>query len=117
MSEAAHLLELEARLLDAATRRSVEVVAALLDEEFVEFGASGARFDRAALLAAWRDEQTAERRMTAARARLLAPDVALVTYDCVRIDPDGSALQSRRTSVWRRRDGAWRMLHHQGTRV
>ena len=42
--------------------------------------------------------------------RLVAPGLVLLTYVS---DPDGRA--ARRSSLWRRSEGRWRMLFHQGT--
>jgi hypothetical protein len=42
--------------------------------------------------------------------RAVGTDLVLVTY---LSDPAGRA--ARRSSLWRRAGGSWRLLHHQGT--
>lgn len=107
--------ELERELLEAAARASPARVAELLDEGFVEFGSSGRVWDRAGIIAGLAAEGGGvARRAEDMRVRMLAPDVALVTYRAVR-ETEGAAFRTLRSSVWVRRDGAWRMAFHQGT--
>ena len=115
----ADLLAQEAALLDPSTRHSPSAVSALLAEDFVEYGASGRVFDKAAIVAGLAAEAgppvPARRTMTDATVRLLAPGVALVTYRATRDHADGTRTTSLRSSIWRREDGVWRMAFHQGT--
>jgi hypothetical protein len=106
----ATVIELEQRLLEPTIRRDPDAVAALLHENFCEFGASGRVFDREAIIEALLTSDGGSAKATGFRATRLGPDAVLLTY---RTDKP-----SLRTSVWRRDDdGAWRMLHHQGTRA
>jgi len=102
----------ELRLLDPAVRASPEAVTALLDPEFTEFGASGRRYDRASILAVTSaaEEDGPRPEVTGLSGRLLAPDLVHLTYATVR---DGRLF--RRSSLWRRSGGDWRMYFHQGT--
>ncbi|TXS01572.1 DUF4440 domain-containing protein [Streptomyces sp. col6] len=104
----------EVRLLDPAVRASPEAVTELLDPEFTEFGASGRRYDRASVLAvtsAVDDESDPDQGLAMDLSGvLLAPDLVHLTYVTVR---DGQLF--RRSSLWRRTDGRWRMYFHQGT--
>lgn len=128
----------ELALLRPEVRRSHERIAALLDPEFTEVGASGRHYDRAAMLdalprmpklpgrAAERPatggtdgappEAEAEngdgpRGMTGVE---LAPGLVHLTYETVH-----AGRRARRSSLWRRRPGSadWRMYYHQGTPV
>ena len=47
------------------------------------------------------------------RVALMAPTVALLTYR-IRRDSD-PPLHTLRSSLWRARDGRWRMVFHQAT--
>ena len=108
------LRALEERLLQPEVRRARAELTALLDEDFVEIGASGRRYDRAAIIAALAAD-AAPGRVTLAdfSARALAPDLVQLVFRTVRDgDPPRAAWRS---SLWRRRDGRWRMLFHQGT--
>lgn len=87
------------------------VLGALVADDFLEFGRSGRVYDAAsirALLAAGKPSELAfePRSFT---VDLLAPDVALVTYEI------GMPARTNRASVWVRRDGRWLIRFHQGT--
>jgi len=106
--------QLEEQLLGADVRRSPAELAALLDDDFVEIGASGRRYDKRGVIAALLAEATPRRAtLTEFAAREVAPDVVLATY---RVLPEG-APASLRCSLWRRRDDRWQLLFHQGTPV
>jgi hypothetical protein len=112
------LRQLEQRLLQPETRCSPEALGRLLADQFLEFGSSGAIYDRAAIVRALRDEPPTERSLYDFTARLLSPDVALVTYRSIRrVPPNGDVTHSLRSSIWKRIDGEWQMVFHQGTRL
>ena len=106
--------ELLRRLELALARRTDPGVpgglAGLIADDFVEFGASGRRWDAASIreLLASSGVQ-AQLRLEDLETTRLAPDVVLVTY---RIGPPSPSLRS---SVWLRRDGRWQLRFHQGT--
>jgi hypothetical protein len=116
-ADAALLRRLEERLLDLAVRASGEEVAALLADDFVEFGGSGRVFGKQQIVEALRVESPVRRTLADFRARWLAPGVVLVTYRVSRHDADGGAVPSLRSSVWERVEGRWRLVFHQGTPV
>jgi hypothetical protein len=51
-------------------------------------------------------------RVVEVTGRVVGPELVLLTY---LSDPDGRAAQ--RSSLWRRSDGSWRLLHYQGTLI
>jgi hypothetical protein len=107
-----HLLELEGKLMDPDFRRDRKQVAALLAEDFVEFGSSGNEWSRERILDLLETERDwTEPQVEDFKVRVLGPDAALATYRTVRPD-----MGSLRSSVWIREAGAWRILFHQGTR-
>jgi len=103
-----HVLALEQELLDPAVRRDRARVAALLDDDFVEFGKSGRRWDKAAVVAALSQEAPGDApNVTDVDATTPAPGVVLLTY---------ALRDSWRSSLWlRNTEGAWRLRFHQGT--
>jgi hypothetical protein len=108
------LKALELSLMDPAMRGNPDAVGALLAPEFVEFGASGRVFDRAAIVAALAAEGTrVARKLSRFTLRELGPDAALVTCRVKRAD----GIETLRSSVWQRRDGCWQMVFHQGTQA
>lgn len=109
------LLELEQKLLRPEVRASREAVAELLDDGFVEHGASGRIYDKQLTLDALAAAPTTSSKgtITSFRARRLSPGVALATY---RLVEDGiERRESIRSSIWCERDGRWRLAFHQGT--
>ncbi|MEU7317623.1 DUF4440 domain-containing protein [Streptomyces sp. NPDC007083] len=106
-------IDAELRLLDPDVRASPALAAGLLDPEFVEFGASGRRWDRVSILAAMAPAADAPADRVAAsdmQATLLASGIVHITYvsDC-------NGRRARRSSLWRRTAAGWRMYFHQGT--
>ena len=117
-SEAEELRQLEWQLIQPDVRARQEAVGNLLAEEFLEFGSSGRIFDRRETIELLRQEQPVDRTMTRFQSRSLAPGIALVTY---HLKSQGKAAEgpilSLRSSIWKRIDGRWRMIFHQGTRL
>lgn len=88
---------------------------AMTDAEFWEIGASGRRYGRQYVL-----DTVVERHSRPQEdvwetrefhCRRLSADTFLLTYTLVQ---EGARI-SRRTSIWRRREGRWQVLFHQGT--
>ena len=108
-----HLRELEEKLLQANVRKTQERVAELLADEFVEFGSFGHRYNKAQIIESLQAESSVRRSLSEFHVMLLAPDVALATYQVVQhTEPP---VRSLRSSIWILRDGHWKMVFHQGT--
>jgi hypothetical protein len=104
------LMRLEAALAAADPAGVDGGLVALIADDFLEFGASGRTWDAASMretLAAASPGAPVD--LDEFEVRVLAPDVALVTY---RLGPPRP---SNRSSVWVRRDGRWQVRFHQGT--
>lgn len=113
-----HLQELEEQLFQPDIRRSADELKRLLDDTFVEIGASGTIWDRAAIIASLAEESPVRISLVDFRAFALGDNVVLVTYRALIESPPGAPpSHSLRCSIWICRDGAWRMRFHQGTRV
>jgi hypothetical protein len=110
-SEAQILRDLEEQLLRPEVRSSAEAVAALLADEFVEFGSSGRIYDKPQIVALLQQEggQGGRRTVRDFVARQLADGVILVTYRVVES-------RTIRSSIWKCAQGRWQMVFHQGTR-
>lgn len=110
------LLKLEGALHLREVRASAEQLEQLLDDDFHELGVSGTVWTRAAIVDALRDEVFSKRTMSDFRVLRMAGDVALVTYRVHReAIAERPAADSLRSSLWKRRQGRWRMVFHQGT--
>jgi hypothetical protein len=109
------LIEHEAALLTADTRRDVAALDRLIADDFLEFGASGAAFGKDEVLKRLPTEDSPVIQAQDFQARQLGEDVAQITFQSVR-DPAPSAPRyTLRSSIWRCRDGRWQMVFHQGT--
>jgi hypothetical protein len=111
-SGTAYFFELETSLHKKQVRNSAESTSALLADAFIEFGSSGRVWSKASVIESMRREEL-DQQITVEdfAARELAPDVVLVTY--ISKKGAGSTLRS---SIWKRLDGKWQMIFHQGTR-
>ena len=105
------LRDLEERLLLPRVRASPDEVAALLADEFIEFGSSGRIYDKQQIIRLLQEERgQAICTLADFSARRLAANIVLVTYRVVES-------QTIRSSIWRLEDGRWRMVFHQGTKA
>lgn len=103
----------ETELLDPVVRSDPTRVRDLLHDDFLEFGSTGRVYNKRMLLNMLEREQHAPVSLREFAVRELARDTALVTYRTV----GQSGKEARRSSVWIRQDGQWRMAFHQGTRI
>jgi hypothetical protein len=106
------LFELETSLHKQEIRNSPAAVAALLADDFTEFGSSGRVYDKPAIIELLRSEAaTPDQKVTVENfaVRQLSSNVALVTYL--------SSKSTLRSSIWRLSDSRWQMIFHQGTRI
>jgi hypothetical protein len=107
------VVDLELALLHPDVRRDRQWVEDLLDEDFREIGASGRLWNREETLEVLEAEQDDELVAVADMEALQVADgVVLLTYVS-----DRAGRRARRSAIWRRVDGRWRLLHHQGTPV
>jgi hypothetical protein len=105
----------ELRLLSPRVRRSTSEVERLLHPDFFEFGASGRRWTRSAMVSAIGELLTDDGgpRVDQVEATRLDDSVVLVTY--LAQEPER---YTRRSSLWRRTaDGTWQLYFHQGTPI
>lgn len=113
------ILDLEKRLAKPGVRSDTQKMSELLAPEFVEFGASGRRFNKQQILRLLASEsEFPPYEINDFHLTVLSESTALATYAIpARTGPDGVLQQgSRRSSVWQQRDGSWQILFHQGTR-
>jgi hypothetical protein len=105
----------ELRLLQAQTRQSPAEVAALLDPEFFELGASGRRWSRPEIIEMLASESSEASEVAIAldvAATRIGPGIVLVTYIS-----ESDERRCYRSSIWRRTATGWRALFHQGTPI
>jgi hypothetical protein len=110
---------LEEKLLAPSVRAMGETVGQLLDDDFIEFGASGATYDKASTVEGLLTEPPGpiDRSIDDFRIRMLSAEIALATYRGTERYNDGRRRQTLRSSLWVRSGGQWKMTFHQGTVV
>jgi hypothetical protein len=112
-----HLRKLEEQLLQPEIRRSRERLDQLLADDFREFGSSERVYDKKQIIQALQDETPRRFSLDDFVAVPLAPEVVLVTYRATcTVVSTGTVTHSLRSSIWKKQNGQWRMLFHQGTR-
>jgi len=111
----AQLRYLEEQLLLPEVSQSTKRVAALLADDFVEFGSSGRVFGKKQILALLSNETPVKRSLSRFESIALSENIVLVRYRATRRIGRGRSVRSLRSSIWRRTNGQWRMVFHQGT--
>jgi hypothetical protein len=107
---------LEELLAKPDVRRSPDELERLIADDFREFGGSGRIFDKKQIIAALQGQPRCELSLTDFQAVCLATDVVLVTYrGKAQFSESEKPLYSLRSSIWRRSDGKWQVVFHQGT--
>lgn len=106
------IYELELSLLKPETRRSPAQLNQLIADDFVEFGSSGNIYHKKDCIDHLPLESTSDKDFKVENFEVieLAADVILATYKIT------SPCVSLRSSIWKRIDGQWQMIFHQGTR-
>ena len=111
-----HLRALEERMTQPEIRTAPAELAKMLADDFREFGGSGRVFDKGQIIDALKTQAPVELWLDEFQAMSLAPEIVLVTYrgNCRFPDTD-RVWHSLRSSIWRYRDGSWKVVFHQGT--
>lgn len=115
--DTATLKRLERRLQLPSVRTSREQLDLLLAGEFMEFGSSGAVYNKrqviAELLANPENKLPRYATMQNTKVNWLADDLALMTYRSTKTN--ARTVRANRCSIWKRIGGRWQMIFHQGT--
>jgi len=98
----------EEQLLTPGIRGSAAVLDRMVSDQFVEFGSSGRTYAKSDVIEQMTTKPNVTGSLVDFRAIELSADVALATYRTER---------SLRSSIWRRENGHWRIVFHQGTPI
>ncbi len=111
------LKALEMALHQPDVRHDSSQVAALLHDNFMEFGCSGAIYHKPDIMTLLAEEAPVRLYSQDYALKLLADGLALLTYRSAQWAAAGEQLErhSLRSSIWRRTAGQWQMVFHQGT--
>jgi hypothetical protein len=105
---------LEEGLWRAEVRFDRERMDRILAPDFFEFGRSGRAYERADTLGIQARPIKAKLPLPDFKVRLLAPDIAQVTYISIVTYEHGEE-RARRSSIWSRTHDGWQLKFHQGT--
>jgi hypothetical protein len=111
------LLKFEVALAERDEQGVPGGLASLIDEEFEEFGASGRRWDRAAILEHLATTPAGIARIEGFAIVALSADVVLTTYETVASTKGYAGRRALRSSIWIKRRSGWKLRFHQGTPV
>jgi len=110
------LIKQEQQLIDKTD--SLDLLADLIDDEFIEIGSSSTIYDKAEVLRWLASDDQSERVGTSFKAQELSEDVILLTYiSSIKDTPGSDAKKAKRSSIWRLRNKRWYMVFHQGTPI
>jgi hypothetical protein len=112
------LITNEKAIVDAQKRRDVTAVDALLAEDFREIGSSGRMFCKSDVLDGIKESQIVDCSFEEFRFLRVDSTCVIVTYVTTATRILQGLEQSRRayrSSTWVERNGAWRIIFHQGT--
>lgn len=108
------IIKQETQLLDKVD--SPDVLAELIDNEFIEIGSSAVLHDKTEVIRWLGSNDQSERIGTSFKAHPLAENIILLTYmSSIKDTPLAESKQAMRSSIWRLTGGKWRMVFHQGT--
>ncbi len=114
--DARELELLEEGLWRAEVRFNPQRMEDILAPDFVEFGRSGRIYPRRDIIETPARPIDARLPLKEFKARLLAPDLAQVTYVSA-VTYEGAEEVANRSSIWSRTEDGWKLRFHQGTAI
>lgn len=112
----AKIMKQEKQLI--AKKDTVEQLSALIDDEFMEVNQTGKTFDKLDVLRWLKQGNQTLRTGLHFKAKPISEDVILLTYiSSSKKAEDEQSKLALRSSLWREREGLWRMVFHQETPI
>jgi hypothetical protein len=110
------LIKQEKQLLDQTD--SLDLLADLIDDEFIEIGSSATLYNKVEVIRWLSSENQSERTGSSFKAQPLSKEIILLTYiSAIKDTPTSNKKKAMRSSIWRLKNGRWRMIFHQGTPI
>ena len=112
------IYDLETTLLKPEIRSSAKDLDLLLADDFMEFGSSGEIYDKKMILERLpKDTEISPVQFEVSdfQVKELSENVVLATFKTDKISPDNSRFTALRASIWKKTNGNWQMVYHQGT--
>jgi len=112
------LISLETKLLESEVRRESGILEDLIDDTFLEFGASGRIFKKDDVVSRLPTEEPPEFYPQDFQVNELSQDIVQVTYKLKTVSHTPKELSySLRSSIWKKAKNGWKMIFHQGTKT
>ena len=112
MEEYDEIKSLELELVNPETRKNVARLSELISDDFEEFGSSGKAYRKQDVLNSLPLSEPVSYELSCFTFRELSNHCILVKYSSIV-----SGVHARRSSIWVKQEGQWKMLHHQSTVV
>lgn len=110
------LKSLEKELHDPYVRKNVARLGELLHDSFHEIGRSGEAYDKAQILSSLEAEATHVVWSQDYELQVISDDLVLLIYRSAHIGEENMLSRfSRRSSLWQKVGGNWKLRFHQGT--
>ena len=106
--------EQELLLLKPEIRKSAADLDRLLADDFLEFGSSGNIYNKKDTLEMLPGLGTIYE-ASDLKAKILSEDIIQTTFRTTQTKTNGQTSMSLRSSIWKKIDGSWQMIFHQGT--
>ncbi len=107
--------DLEVKLAEGGGSEFIQTAGELIAEDFVEFGSSGIIYDRQQTINSYSGSASKKIDIRDYTEKQLGGDAILVNYLAVISNEKGEEIKSLRTSVWKKMEGSWKIIFHQGT--
>lgn len=111
------LKTLEEDLWRTEVRFSKERMDVLLDDDFIEFGSSEKIYNKQETLNIPFQEINAQLPLAEFLIKLLSASVVLINYRSIQNSTEGIKKKTLRSSIWIKKNNAWKIIFHQGTVV
>lgn len=112
------ILKLEKELLKSDVRKSGERISEILSESFIEYTSSGNEYYYKVgdVFQEEKDNTLLNWEIVNFKTRILSGDCILATYKVIKHDEcNENKKYSLRSSIWKREQGRWKIIFHQGT--
>jgi hypothetical protein len=106
------LMELEKQLLQPNIRNDRAALEGMLHHDFFEFGASGKKWDRKAVIESLTKEDAANYVVSDFSFHPISLNAMLITYTS-----ELNGQRVLRSSIWKESGEAWKLFFHQGTKT
>ncbi len=108
------LYKLESSLLQKEVRQSAEKLDKLVAEDFLEIASTGKTFGKKHVIEDLPKMDAPTFLINSFEVRELSPELAITIFEITKI-LNGDTTNSMRSSIWKKFDGDWKMIFHQGT--